>query len=483
MADRPRSRQPIRFENRADSGQTPRSAPPPRPPIQYTYSGHMKGYEEEIMPPRRVHTPVDNGIEFPARPRQTPPPGGQRPRQGQKPGSRRPAEKNRGARRRKQPPGSAPRQAGTETVRRPVRERDPARREGTRRRKITRAMIRRRRFIRRLTAFFLLAAVIAAGGYLTVTMLFKISALEVQSPEGEVLSQAGPYTSAQVLEALGVQLEENIFSFSPHEKETLLEQQLPLLEEIEVIRRYPGTVVVRVTPATPAYAVQTPSVWLTLSANLKILSAGAEQPALPVLWGGEPADASPGSQLSYLAAGGEEAGSASGSADSAEETEQTDAQLETLQTLLQILQERGLLAGVTRIEFADPEQLAFLYEDRISVLLGTLNGLEYKMDYAQYLLLNTDGKGCAPTDTGALDCSHLRTDGTLQAIFAQGEPELPSGYQVPEPAPEPSEADPAAEPSAEESPAADAQPQPAGTGAATEQPAAGQAPEQTETNQ
>lgn len=136
------------------------------------------------------------------------------------------------------------------------------------------------------------------------------------------------------------------------------------------------------------------------------------------------------------------------------------------------------MAGVTRIEFADPEQLAFLYEDRISVLLGTLNGLEYKMDYAQYLLLNADGKGCAPTDTGALDCSHLRTDGTLQVIFAQGEPELPSGYLVPEPpAPEQSVELPA------EQPAPDAQPQPAGTEAAPEQPAAGQAPEQTEINQ
>ena len=480
MADRPRGRQPIRFENRmgADSRETPRSAPPPRPPIQYTQSGHMKGYEEEIMPPRRMHTPVDNGIEFPAPPRQTPPPGGQRPRQGQRSGSRRPAEKKRGFRRRKQPAGSAPRQAGTGAVRRPARERDPARREGTRKRKVTRAMLRRRRFFRRLTAFFLLAAVIAAGGYLTVTILFKISALEVQSPEGEVLSQAGPYSSGQVLEALGVRLEEIIFSFSSREKEELLEQQLPLLEEIKVIRRYPGTVVVRVTPATPTYTAQTPAGWLTLSANLKILSVGAEQPALPVLWGGDPAAASPGSQLSYLAAAEEDAGAASGSAASEEEAEQTDTRLETLQTLLQILQERGLMAGVTRIEFADPEQLAFLYEDRISVLLGTLNGLEYKMDYAQYLLLNTDGKGCAPTDTGALDCSHLRTDGTLQVIFAQGEPELPSGYLVPEPpAPEQSVELPA------EQPAPDAQPQPAGTEAAPEQPAAGQAPEQTEINQ
>ena len=95
------------------------------------------------------------------------------------------------------------------------------------------------------------------------------------------------------------------------------------------------------------------------------------------------------------------------------------------------------MADVTRVEFADVEQLAFLYQDRISVLLGTLNELDYKLDYAEYMLLNKEGKGCAPTDTGRLDCSHLRTDGSLQAIFAQGSPVLPSGYTVPEAAPAP----------------------------------------------
>ena len=114
-----------------------------------------------------------------------------------------------------------------------------------------------------------------------------------------------------------------------------------------------------------------------------------------------------------------------------------DNRVQALQTLLAALEERELLADVTRVEFADVEQLAFLYQDRISVLLGTGNELDYKLDYAEYMLLNREGKGCAPTDTGHLDCSHLRTDGSLQAIFAQGSPVLPSGYTVPEAAPAP----------------------------------------------
>ena len=60
-------------------------------------------------------------------------------------------------------------------------------------------------------------------------------------------------------------------------------------------------------------------------------------------------------------------------------------------------------ADVTRIEFADVDEMAFLYQDRISVWLGTLNELEYKLKLAKHVLLNEDGKGCAATDTGKLD--------------------------------------------------------------------------------
>ena len=51
--------------------------------------------------------------------------------------------------------------------------------------------------------------------------------------------------------------------------------------------------------------------------------------------------------------------------------------------------------------------MAFLYQDRISVWLGTLNELEYKLKLAKHVLLNEDGKGCAATDTGKLDFTHI----------------------------------------------------------------------------
>lgn len=325
--------------------------------------------------------------------------------------------------------------------------RDPARREGKKKRRLTRKVLRRRRIIRRLTALAMLLCVIAAGIYLTVTMLFKISAIQVRTADG-VVSEAGGYSSEQIVQALGVNLEENIFSFDPASKAAALEQVFPMLENIRVERDYPGTVVIQVTEAQPAYTMQTSGGWLTLSASLKILSSDGVQPAgLPTLYGGEPVSQTPGTQLSFeQPAPASSAASDSAASDSASGTaeEAGDKRLDSLNTLLAALDALGMRGDVTRIEFADPEEMSFLYQDRISVLLGTLNELDYKLKLAQHVLLNADGSGCAATDTGTLDFTHISMSSTRKFTFAQGEPKLPSGYVIPEPAAEDTAADDAA---------------------------------------
>lgn len=324
--------------------------------------------------------------------------------------------------------------------------RDPARREGKKKRKLTRKVLRRR-IIRRLTALAMLLCVIAAGIYLTVTMLFKISAIQVRTADG-VVSEAGGYSSEQIVQALGVNLEENIFSFDPASKAAALEQVFPMLENIRVERDYPGTVVIQVTEAQPAYTMQTSGGWLTLSASLKILSSDGVQPAgLPTLYGGEPVSQTPGTQLGFeQPAPASSAASDSAASDSASGTaeEAGDKRLDSLNTLLAALDALGMRGDVTRIEFADPEEMSFLYQDRISVLLGTLNELDYKLKLAQHVLLNADGSGCAATDTGTLDFTHISMSSTRKFTFAQGEPKLPSGYVIPEPAAEDTAADDAA---------------------------------------
>lgn len=456
---RKRTGQPARPA--AGQARRPAQARPSRPPLEVSGGRRPELYDYQNPSPS-YHVGGgyrDNTVQFPTgQARQTARPAGQRPR----------------------PSGQRPRPAGAGHPQqaRPVRRRPPQpvqRREVRRRRRVTRKMLRRRRMLRRLTAIALVLCVAAAGIYLTMTMLFKINAIQVRTADGGALDQSSPYTSAEILDALGVQLEENIFSFDPEAKAAELEKAFPLLEHITVERVYPSTVVVQVTPAAPVYAMQTPGGWISLSSDLKILSAETEQPDLLVLYGGDPASVTPGDQLSYVPAGtADSAGSGeAGAASSQAAAPETDSRVQALETLLGALEERGLLADVTRVEFADVEQMAFLYQDRISVLLGTLNELDYKLDYAEYMLLNKEGKGCAPTDTGRLDCSHLRTDGSLQAIFAQGSPTLPSGYVVPEQAAAPEQ--PAAGAEGTQDTPADAAPAEGGeTAAAGADAAAGQ---------
>ena len=346
--------------------------------------------------------------------------------------------------------------------------RDPVRWEKRKKRRLTRAALKRRRMMRRLMAFVTLLAVIAAGVYLTMTMLFKIGTIQVQTADGTVVQEVGGYSSSQILQALGVQTEENIFSFDPAAKEAELEKQFPLLESIRVVRDYPNTVVVQVTEAVPTYAMQTKSGWLTLSDQFKILACESAQPEeLKTLYGGEPVSVTPGDQLTFAAQADPAASDASGSA-AASAAVQTDDRLDALNELQAKLEEYGMLDDVTRMEFADTDQMAFLYQDRVSVLLGTRNDLDYKLDRARYVLTNADGKGCAPTDTGRLDFSHVSAGSTRKIYFAQGEPTLPSGYVVPEPE-EPAQTE---EPSADDTTAdgaEDAAAQPAGDTAAAEE--------------
>lgn len=399
-----------------------------------TFENHSSGY-------------ADNSIQFPQQTARRPNNQNQSRRQGQQ-RSQRPRQNTtaypaNGSRPRNgQRPQSSGRYRPTE-----ANLRSPARREGRKKRRLTRAAVRRRRAIRRLTALALLLCVIGVGVYLTVTMLFKINTLEV-AVDGEVVQEVGGYSSAEILQALGVHADENIFSFDPAEKAAALEKQFPLLENIRVERDYPNTVVVRTNAATAVYAMQTSGGWLSLSAGLKILDQDSAQPDLIILCGGEPVSTTPGTQLEFeTGPSGPSSGSAaSDSAASSEAGPPTDKRLESLNTLLTALNSSELGADVTRIEFEDPEQMAFLYQGRISVLLGTLNELDYKLRLAKYVLLNEDGKGCSPTDTGMLDLSHLSASSSRKFRFAQGEPTLPSGWTAPEEPAAPAEAEAESQP-------------------------------------
>lgn len=286
-------------------------------------------------------------------------------------------------------------------------------------RRITQAEILRRRKRRRILGGLAVIAVLMVGVVLSINLLFKVTSFQVENMDGTTPADTGPYTEQQILDLLGVQAGDQLFSFSTAEKAEILQTGLPYLDEVSVVTSMPGTVVVRVSPAVERFAVPYSGGYLVVSDRMKILRVDSEwSDGLISLEAVVAANSgvTPGEFLRL--SDGEETTGEETVADAAEQTE-TDA---AVRMLLESLQKEGLLDGVSMISLNDINEIHFLYEGRVSVKLGTTNNLDYKMRLAAAALLDADGKGLSASDRGTLDVSYQREDGEIWAYFQPADP-------------------------------------------------------------
>ena len=223
----------------------------------------------------------------------------------------------------------------------------------------------------------------------------------------------------------------NLFGFSTAEKTQRLQAQFPYLEEVRVDVQLPGTVVVKVRPATERFACMYSGGWVVLSDARKILRSELSQPeGLTLLSCSLPADFTPevGQTLTPQTYNSLLEGDTAATPEAARPTAE-----ETLTQLCALLESEGLTDGVTAIDVMDQSKLSFTYQGRIVVTLGNANRLEYKVRLAAAALLDPE-KGLLASDRGTLDVSYQQTDGEIRGYFAPEEPE-----PKPEPTPEPEE--------------------------------------------
>ncbi len=299
-------------------------------------------------------------------------------------------------------------------------------RGGRKSRPLTKATIRRRKRIANFVAALLVVAIVVIGIVCSVTLIFKVKTIELQSPTGETEVDTGIYTEASILAKLDSAIEDNFVSFSTAAQEQILQEAFPLLDNIEVVRDYPDTIVVCVEPAVETYTMQIASGWVILSEQLHVMSTSVTQPDLLWIVGATPSTYVAGQSLAFTqeieAEWYEDIANASNlqALLAAETQARSDAQIETLVSLIDTLEEAELLSEITAIDFDGVDGISFLYQDRIAVLVGTSNSISYKLDIVRYVLQNENGDGCASTDTGLLDVSYQNTDGTITTVFSQG---------------------------------------------------------------
>lgn len=301
-------------------------------------------------------------------------------------------------------------------------------------RRLTHSELRRRRRRRNLLMVLLGLLVIGVGVALSLTVLFKVDTFRIENMDGSTPADTGIYTEDAILGALGVPVGENMFQFSAAQKEKNMVVSLPYLERVEIRRRLPSTLVIRVEPAVETWCAQSDSGWLTLSDGLKIMKISEEQTqGLPALLGLDieapvagyylklatpNATATPAPAASGVSAAQSTASSSSSSTSGSEQSAHDP--MDDVNRLLELLWTYELKDDCTSIQFGDSNELYFIYQNRAKVLLGTFNNLDYKIKFAAYLLHNEDGKGIGDTEQGTLDVSHQLEDGSLRPTWSPG---------------------------------------------------------------
>lgn len=320
-----------------------------------------------------------------------------------------------------------------------------------RQRRVTQAEILRRTRRRRFLGMLAVLAVLAIGAFVSVNLLFKVAIFRVENFDHSTPSDTGIYTEEEIVSALNIEKNSNLFAFSTAEKTKELQAQFPYLDKVEVTVQMPATVVVRLTPATERFTCMYSGGWMVLSDALRILRLEVSQPEGMILLNAKlPDNFSPAIGQQVIP---ETYNSLLAHTESSAESDSNDATPESAQPtvtdivtqLWQLLQDDGLLDGLTALDISDTSQLSFTYQGRVDVLLGNSSSLDYKLRLAAKILTDPD-KGLSGSDRGTLDVSDQLEDGEIRGYFQPYEQPTPTPEPAPEPDPESENAENAEEP-------------------------------------
>ncbi|MCM1577543.1 MAG: FtsQ-type POTRA domain-containing protein [Ruminococcus sp.] len=209
---------------------------------------------------------------------------------------------------------------------------------------------------------FLFAACIML--ILSTTLLFNVENVNVTG--------ASNYTAEEIIEASGIKAGDNLVRMTSEKMADKIEDQLVYIENAEITRAFPDTLVINVEASVPAANFICSNSVLLISRSGKVLEEIAEPKADLLNFTGT--DPKPG-----LLPG--------------DEFESEDEHKTAVITeLMEYYSKNGEAAeGVTLIDVADRSNISYTYDGRIVVKLGTVNDIDYKMDFSRAIVTNQIG--------------------------------------------------------------------------------------------
>jgi hypothetical protein len=233
---------------------------------------------------------------------------------------------------------------------------------------------RRRKSRRKYTLYYLLALilVLAAGCVLSMTVFFRIEAIEVRGNTR--------YADGELVDTAGISVGDNLLRINPADISRALIGKYPYIADVAVRRVLPVSVVLDITQATPVAAVETSSGHALIDERGRLL-----EDALPVRPEGWPRVV--GFSIDDLAAGdyldGDEAG-----------------RFSVLCGLIQAVAEVQC-PQIVLMDLGDLLDLHLLYDGRVAIALGSSLDLAYKLRAAKNVIDTSVGADAV----GSLDVS------------------------------------------------------------------------------
>ena len=352
---------------------------PPLPPAGQPSRHGSSNARPSVNHEGGIQMPQGNPVRKSAAQKQTVSRTQQKPRQAQS----RPQQKQPGRQPTKQP---AMRQGQQPVQMPPQRQpRRPLTPEERRRYEARRAQVlrmkRRRKHVRNFSA---LAVACLVFLILSLTVFFRIDNIIVESGKGLV------YDESQIKSACGITYGSvNLFTCDVSEIENKLEKSLPYIGQATVTRSFPSSLKVTASPTVAAAAINCGTNYLLIDKEGKMLQLTQSQPkSIVVLRCSANFTITPGEYIAF--------------ADTSEG--QTDKVLEFYKEIIAAMK-KTKIPDITLIDIRDTQSIKLMYQNRLTLYLGTDTMLETKLSTAvKTLSVEDDG---SKTKTGTIDLSTI----------------------------------------------------------------------------
>ncbi|MBR5684340.1 MAG: FtsQ-type POTRA domain-containing protein [Ruminococcus sp.] len=257
----------------------------------------------------------------------------------------------------------------------------------------SRKRIRRRQRWTNVYVLVVILLALTAGITISYTFLFNIS-------EIRVAGQSDMYTAEEIVDASGIKEGDNLLRLDCKKSAQRILDKLLYVETADVDRKFPSSLEITVTRCIPAFNVNYGNGTLLVSKKGKILADnGFITPDLPIIYGLDPADKTPGKMT-------------------ASENKHKN---EAFEALISSIIKMGD-GKIMTVDMSDEHNIMVKYKNEMIFKMGNWNDVEYKLTLAENIMNTEDVKGKKGylTMIGTNQCSFRPSDGP---VAVPGSPE------------------------------------------------------------